>query len=105
MTQSPGASSPKIRSRERFLAGLKRQSVAVDRHDGQAAAVDRDAVADLALRGDLRLANHEPHARRLGDDIAQLPPGFATSPVNMLVGQAFQPDIVQLRQAGKPDLL
>ena len=49
LTDVAGLQFAEVGARERFFAGLERQSVAVDRDDGQAAAVERDAVADRRL--------------------------------------------------------
>jgi hypothetical protein len=57
-----------IGPREGFFAGLKGERVAVDRDHRQTTAVERDAVADRRLWSDARLADHQPHARRLGNN-------------------------------------
>ena len=58
-----GQQFAEVRPRERFFAGLKRQPVAVDADDGQAAAVDRDAVADFCFGGDAGFADDRVERR------------------------------------------
>ena len=60
-----GGKLAEIRPRERLLAGLKREAIPLNCHHRQAAPVERDARPDRARRRNLRLANDQPHARRL----------------------------------------
>ena len=64
-----GAEFAEIRARQRFFAGLKAHRVAVDADDGEAAAVDRDAVAHLGVGGELGIADYKPHTGWLGNQI------------------------------------
>jgi len=66
-----GQKFSEVCSRERFLTRLKRQLIAVDLDDGQAAAVDRDAVADFRCGSDRRVTNDESNAWRLGSDVGR----------------------------------
>ena len=62
--------------RQRLRTGLKRHRAAVDGHDRQAAAVDRDAVGHGGLRGDLLVTDDQTAAGRLRADFRHACPGL-----------------------------
>ena len=67
--ETAGLQSPKIGAAQSFFAGLKAEPFAVDRHDSEAAAIDRDTVADGGAFGERAKRNDDAHARRFGRDV------------------------------------
>ena len=77
--RAAGPQFAQVGAGQRFRTGLEGERVALDRHDRQAAAVDRDAVGHGGLGGDLLLADDQPAARRLGADFRHAAQGLDDS--------------------------
>ena len=100
-TTSPATSSPRLVRESVSSPAWNDKLIAVDGHDRQAAAVEGDAVADLAAIGDdARHPDHQPHAGRLGDDCGNFGERFDEASKHLCRSASLT--CVELSQADSP---